>query len=424
MAEATEPKNLVSLPGGGKLRADAAASYLRMRAEGMPAGGVAVFYRSLAKQAMLYQLYKQGKGNLAAPPNPNAPHVRGVAMDLQTGGTGAYRPSDAHLWLTKGGKGGQKPQPGEKLRAHSFGWSRTVPSERWHFGYSPAADTRRAADLNARLTLLGFESVTNFQREQGLTVDGKDGPATWQALLALTGTGVVAAMQPTELKFRFGQAGFATTIGPPDDGTTAGALLATRFDCSVYTLTGASEPVRTAIREALGGQTRWLVYPIGDTAVLWHTADWLHTGRADVSFGETGPAGAVRAQLTSRTNGRTLDVIAVQVRDGFATLDEAVTAQRADLKLAIDTLRRTQQPTIVAGDLGSEQSALVLEDLGLTHVSGNAGAGQSTGQQAWASPGVVLRLAEQIDEPGPTQPGWRLKLTLTKGLSISPTSTG
>ncbi|MEZ5201209.1 MAG: hypothetical protein R2742_07755 [Micropruina glycogenica] len=43
---------------------------LRMRADGMPAGGVDVFYRSLAKQTELYHLFREGKGNLAAKPSP------------------------------------------------------------------------------------------------------------------------------------------------------------------------------------------------------------------------------------------------------------------------------------------------------------------------------------------------------------------
>ena len=35
MAKAKETRFLVTLPGGGKLRGDAAASYLRMRADGI-----------------------------------------------------------------------------------------------------------------------------------------------------------------------------------------------------------------------------------------------------------------------------------------------------------------------------------------------------------------------------------------------------
>ncbi len=146
-------KALFELPGGGMLRADAAASYLRMRAAGMPAGGVQVFYRSLKKQAKLFHLHQLGLGPLAAKPTPNAPHVRGVAMDLRTGGLGAYHPSAAHLWLSHGGDGSTRPKPGEKLRSHAFGWRRSVPSERWHYGYDPARDHKRSTDLRGRVGL-------------------------------------------------------------------------------------------------------------------------------------------------------------------------------------------------------------------------------------------------------------------------------
>ncbi|MFT4294915.1 MAG: peptidoglycan-binding domain-containing protein, partial [Micropruina sp.] len=180
----TLPRDMVALPEGGVLRGDAAASYLRMRADGMPAKGVAVFARTLAQQAVLRQRYLRGKGPLAAKPNKNAPHVRGVAMDLDTTGSdGRYQPSAAHRWLTRGGDGSKKPARGEKLAAHRYGWRRTVPSERWHFGYDPARDSKRAADLKSRLGKLGYPNLKAFQRAHDLVPDGKDGPLTWTALL-------------------------------------------------------------------------------------------------------------------------------------------------------------------------------------------------------------------------------------------------
>lgn len=172
------------------LRGDAAASYLRMRAAGMPKGGIQVFHRSLAKQKELYKRYKAGRGPVAAPPNPNAPHVKGVAMDAQTAAAnGSYSPGGAHKWLVNGGTG-SKPspfnsagRPTEKIRANSYGWSRTVRTERWHYGYDPAKDTKVAADLSRRLKILGFGSVKAFQKSRGLTEDGKAGPVTWAELL-------------------------------------------------------------------------------------------------------------------------------------------------------------------------------------------------------------------------------------------------
>ncbi len=410
MAKAKETRFLVTLPGGGKLRGDAAASYLRMRADGMPAGGVDVFYRSLAKQTELYHLFLEGKGNLAAKPSPNAPHVRGMAMDLHTGGKGPYSPSEAHVWLTKGGHGELKPQPGEQLRSHTYGWRRTVPSERWHFGYSAEGDTKRAADLKARLQLLGFDTVADFQRDQGLKVDGKDGPATWQALLAVTGASGAVTMKPAALKFRFGHSGF--TPDDVDPGTARGTWLATKLGCSVYALTGVPESVRDAIRDALGGQTEWRVYPIGNTTVLWNAAKWLHTGRADVSFADAEPAGAVRAQLTSRSNGRSLDVIAVQARavSGFAAPADAEVGQQGDLTMALKALRRAKVPTILAGDVGGG-AASVLTAVGFTRASNEVP--DDPGRQVWLSPGIAVRTATPFADPT-VLAAWRMQLTLPR----------
>jgi TP901 family phage tail tape measure protein len=65
-------------------------------------------WRSIAEQAGLYQAYQNGTGNLAAPPSPNAPHVRGGAADIAPGRS------------TFGGM------------ASKFGMGFTVPSEDWH----------------------------------------------------------------------------------------------------------------------------------------------------------------------------------------------------------------------------------------------------------------------------------------------------
>lgn len=41
--------------------------------------------RTMAEQQHLYDLYLSGKGNLAAKPTPNAPHIRGIAADISPG---------------------------------------------------------------------------------------------------------------------------------------------------------------------------------------------------------------------------------------------------------------------------------------------------------------------------------------------------
>lgn len=64
--------------------------------------------RTLAEQAALYASYLAGTGNLAAPPSPNAPHVRGIAADIAPG----------------------RERFGSV--AGNFGLGFTVPSESWH----------------------------------------------------------------------------------------------------------------------------------------------------------------------------------------------------------------------------------------------------------------------------------------------------
>ena len=97
-------------PAGHTLRADAAASYLRMIAAGMPAGGVDVFMRTMAEQEALYRRYLAGKGPIAARPVATAPHIDGRAIDLHTTTAGKYDPSPAHVWLTAGGDGPASPR--------------------------------------------------------------------------------------------------------------------------------------------------------------------------------------------------------------------------------------------------------------------------------------------------------------------------
>ncbi len=407
-------KNLLfELPGGNKLRADAAASYVRMRAAGMPAGGVAVFHRSMKKQAELYRRHKLGIGPLAARPSPTAPHVRGVAIDLQTTSAGRYDPSDAHLWLTDGGDGGSRPKAGEKLQAHAFGWRRTVPSERWHFGYDPGRDRRRAADLKGRLEQLGFSDVAKFQAAHGLAPDGNDGPLTWKALLMLTGAGATTSVAP--LKFRFGHATFAVS-GEAVDDAIHGRFLMDQLACSVYALTGVPERRRTAIRIAMGGEDSWLVYPLGDATVLWSAAKWLNHDRAEVAFGSSGSGGAVRARLSARSTGRPLDVIALQARraDEFPSVDEAAQAQQADLEQALTKLHRTKVPTVVAGDLGSAQATAILTKRGFKKISGPVPDGGNAARQVWMSSKIALRLASAMGDPAAMDPSWQLKLTLPK----------
>src|SRR4051794_6021128 len=112
---------LVAIPGG-KLRKDAAIAWLAMRKE-VGASGVwlcptsmRMSYRSFADQQYFWQLYKSGRGPLAATPGTSN-HGWGIAVDV---------PSPAM-------------QAAVRQHGHKYGWgikggglSSDAPSEAWH----------------------------------------------------------------------------------------------------------------------------------------------------------------------------------------------------------------------------------------------------------------------------------------------------
>lgn len=118
---------------GQWLRSDAAESYKRALAVGMPAGGISSMGagRTEDDQLALYRAYKAGHGNLAAPPGHSL-HEPGCALDITRG-------TPAQLWASQGGKS-LKVSGRERIQANAFGWYRTVPTEAWHFSYNPAKD--------------------------------------------------------------------------------------------------------------------------------------------------------------------------------------------------------------------------------------------------------------------------------------------
>lgn len=170
------------------LRGDAAASYLRERADGHPAGGIDVYSRTRKQQEALYKAYKAGRGPIAANPDGDPPHMDGRAMDYRTTSGSRYAPSAAHVWASQGTDGSKSPRQLGKSsdwsdRAAKYGWGRTVPSERWHREYNRAKDTHRAAGLKAALKTLGAQDLKAFQRSRKITADGVDGPITWAEIL-------------------------------------------------------------------------------------------------------------------------------------------------------------------------------------------------------------------------------------------------
>lgn len=423
------PATFYDLPSGGRLRGDAAASLLRMRAAGMPSGGIDVYSRTLAQQAYLRKLYEQGKGPLAARPSPTAPHIKGVAIDAHTTTAGKYAPSEAHRWLTAGGDGSSKPKSGEKLRCHPYGWRRTVPSERWHFAYDPAKDTKAAADLAARLKVLGVKDVKTFQRSQGLTVDGKAGPQTWTALLLAADAApkpdpvdpappeVPVPVPPISADFRFGLANLQAQRfgGLADTSPRRGQYLRDKMACSLYVLTEVPEKSRDAIRKILGAA--WKVYPVGYSTVMWDSAKWIHRDRMAVDFG-TGIHGAVRAELRHAATGLPLDVIGVHVRPAASFGGDQAKADKgkqADIAKML-SLYRKGVSTIIAGDFNTPDTA-ALARAGLVRATPAVDtldkAGVQPLDQVWVSPDLTVRGTTLLDPGSLTDHKvWVAQLTL------------
>lgn len=383
-AAAPPPETFRVDSGGNRLRADAAASYLRMLSDGMPAGGVDVFIRSLEKQKKLYERYLKGLGPVAAKPSPTAPHVRGVAMDLHTTTNGRYDPSPAHQWLTKGGDGSTKPKPTEKLRAHTYGWRRTVKSERWHFAYDRAKDTKRAADLAFRLGKLGFSNVTAFQRDRGLTGDGKDGPYTWGALLAASDTvpsgdgPVVATFSmpsfevptlavPTLARIAtFNCAAFGkSSMTSRKIDAIVGVLLT--MAGSIYTLTECPEWLRDHVRGAcscaagahrtIGDPNQWRVAIRGggfSQAVLFDSKKWRYLGASGGEFGPTSYHGYLIAGLEQTTTKVALTIGGYHLPPNSVATDAF---QKSALAGLLDQMP-TSGPRVLGGD-GADESGWV-----------------------------------------------------------------
>ena len=114
------PLAVVDLDPSGEVRAEVrtALAFLHM-ADAARRDGVELIvvsgFRSPAKQAELYRLYRRGRGPLASKPGTSN-HQSGRALDLDMSMPGAK------LWL--------------KRNARRFGFRRTVPSERWHWEHA------------------------------------------------------------------------------------------------------------------------------------------------------------------------------------------------------------------------------------------------------------------------------------------------
>lgn len=112
--------SLADIGDGERMRNDAAAAYKAMQQaasrDGIDLSAVSGF-RSMAEQERLYQMYKNGTGNLAARPG-HSNHQGGLSVDI--GGVGGYN-TRTYNWL--------------KQNAQSFGFQNDVAGEYWHWTY-------------------------------------------------------------------------------------------------------------------------------------------------------------------------------------------------------------------------------------------------------------------------------------------------
>lgn len=123
-------KVLVNIVGFGaemeQVTLDSLASYLKLR-DAAAADNVDLSinsaFRTFQRQAILFQLYKAGQGNKAAPPGASN-HQHGQAFDLNTRKNIFDGSDKVYEWL--------------KRNAPKHGFVRSVSNESWHWEYRPA----------------------------------------------------------------------------------------------------------------------------------------------------------------------------------------------------------------------------------------------------------------------------------------------
>jgi hypothetical protein len=131
---------IVSIGGGHSLDSSAAGAFRKMVADAAREGvtiSLTSSYRSNAEQAVLYQRYLNGTGNLAAQPGKSG-HNRGTSLDVRSGIS----------WMQRNGA--------------RYGWANTGMSfsqpEPWHFDYKGGGQSPSSSPTPSSPTLPGEQS--------------------------------------------------------------------------------------------------------------------------------------------------------------------------------------------------------------------------------------------------------------------------
>jgi hypothetical protein len=159
-------------------------------------------HRTFVRQMELFNLFKSGRGNLAAFPSPTAPHIRTARIDhaIDFSNDGVVFP-----WLASHGLSPNREVAGES-------WHIAVPADRLRayarehggdpvirpfyskpFRPNPKEAVRKLQRLlresgflsvavNGKYDLATRRAVGRFQLKKGLKVDRVVGPGTWKKL--------------------------------------------------------------------------------------------------------------------------------------------------------------------------------------------------------------------------------------------------
>lgn len=185
---------MITIVLGHELDDAAAASYLRARAAGLPAG-ITSAWRSPAEQEALFRAryttnyaasakkdprvwqgrtwWRRIGADAAAPPGaPYSRHETGLALDLPAGGP--------REWMTAHGA--------------AYGWiAGRVAGEPWHFEYDPARDTFR--NVRSWFDMATIEELRTVVREE-VTAALTERSRQDEVLLYRAGTGQIVLVGP------------------------------------------------------------------------------------------------------------------------------------------------------------------------------------------------------------------------------------